>query len=200
MGLKNPLVQDYINTYDIVKYDVCGVLWGESTYEGQPYYITASTEMTDTYTINLLDGECNDFERVQFAWINSFGMFDYFTTTKRQDKGVNIRRDTFYRDGADYNSSTLSVGTTSRGWTEYSQEIERVYTSKTDFLSDEMSEYLKNLYISPSVFVRYENTDEWIPVVITDSNWQEKTFRKDKLFQHTFNWKHSHNLNSMVQL
>ena len=61
------------------------------------------------------------------------------------------------------------------------------YTANTKYLTDAESEYLKNLFISPDTRVKIDGV--WRPVILTSNTWTEKTYRKDKLFQHTIQFR-----------
>jgi len=50
--------------------------------------------------------------------------------------------------------------------------------------------------LSPDVKVRFEDDTNFYPVVLEDSQWTERTYRKDKLFQNTVTFRIAHKLNS----
>lgn len=131
------------------------------------------------------EGECNDFSPIQFSWTNSFGFKDYFAFTKRNDYNVNIERQSYNKVNTSYESTTFSVNQYDRGETVYNTSLDETYTVNTRYLTDAESTWLKNLYISSDVKVRFEGSRIFTPVIITDTTYTERTFRKDKLFQHT---------------
>ena len=63
-------------------------------------------------------------------------------------------------------------------------------------MTDAEAEYLQYLFRSADVRVQSNRfgTQEYIPVVITDASWKEKTNRVDKLFQYTVKFKIAHNI------
>lgn len=151
---------------------------------------------SQVYRIDIVNDECNDFAPVQVSWLNSKGFRDYFYFSKRTDENINISRNNYEQVEGTWTADVFAVPTYSRGNTTFSQELTKTRTINTKFLTDAEAQYLKNLYISPDVRVRYDGSTDWIPVTITDNRWTERTFRKDKLFQYTLNYEEAHKLNS----
>lgn len=143
--------------------------------------------------IDIDNGECNDFDPIQVSWVNSFGVKDYFTFQKRNDKRVNITRNEYNKTFPDWSEATYAPTVNFRGRATFNTAIQETYTANTRYLTDGESSYLQNLYVSPEVKVRFEGSNDWLPVVLTDNTYTERTFRKDKLFQHTINFKLANN-------
>lgn len=151
------------------------------------------------YRINIDDNECNDFlDNVQVRWLNSVGGTDFFSFRKRNDEAIRMTRNTYTQTNQDWAAAVWTQYPYERGSTIYNQVAEENWTANTRYLSDSESNYLKNLYMSPSVQVKigYGVEASWVPVVLTSNTWNEKTFRKDKLFQHTITFKMANNLNA----
>ena len=65
---------------------------------------------------------------------------------------------------------------------------------------DQEAELLKHLYQSAEVKVRFSTgpyANQWVPVIITSTSYNEKTYRKDRLFQYTVNFRLATNIKSM---
>ena len=148
------------------------------------------------YRINFIEDECNDYPPVQVSWLNKFGFRDYFYFSKRIDDSVNIKRNTYEQVEGTWGSSTFEVNSYDRGEKVFSQDLTIEKSINTKYLTDYEARVLKNLYLSPDVRVRYDGETEWIPIVITNNRWTERTFRKDKFFQYTLNYKEAHKINS----
>lgn len=147
------------------------------------------------YRINVEEGECNDFDLVQVKWLNSVGGTDYFTFQKRNDENITVTRNTFNKTNQDWLGTSWSNYSYDRGEAVYNQSAEVNYAANTRYLSDDESQYLKNLYLSPDVKVKFGTTGNWESAILTSNTWTEKTYRKDKLFQHTINFKLANKLN-----
>jgi hypothetical protein len=201
--------------YDEYPYDVITVQCGHNMYTGDTsnatHWFVASfvkacpadsdifwdTPISNVYRFNVDDGSCNDFEYVDVSWLNSLGFRDYFTFRKRRDYDISINRNTYQQIDGTWGGQDYEVNTYDRGEKVFSQSLQERYTINTDYLSDEEAEFLKNLYLSPDVKVRFEGETDFYPVVLEDTVWTEKTFRKDKLFQATTRFRIAHKLNSL---
>jgi hypothetical protein len=152
--------------------------------------------MSAVYRVDNVIDACNDFAPVQLSWLNSLGFRDYFYFSKRTDESINISKNNYEQVEGTWGSDTFSVPKYSRGNTTFSQDLTTKRTINTRYLSDDEAQYLKNLFISPDVRVRYDGSSEWIPVTLTNTSWTERTFRKDKFFQYTINYDEAHRINS----
>ena len=141
------------------------------------------------YRIDIDNGDCNDFDHIQVSWVNSFGFRDYYTFEKRNDYSVTTSQNTYQQLDADWAGQSIEVNSYNRGERVFNKSQVENYTANTKYLSDIESQYLKNLYLSPDVKVRFAGSTDWVPVILTDTQYTERTFRKDKLFQHTINFR-----------
>jgi hypothetical protein len=148
---------------------------------------------------NLIQEPCNDYDHIQFAWLNSLGYRDQFTFTKKNEKRINTERNNFLQEVADYNSTSYSVDKQSRGFTTYSQNIKEVWEATSGYMNDDEAKLLESMFKSPSVMVRQstgEYANQWIPINLISSSYTQKTYRKDRLFQYTVNYKLASNIKS----
>lgn len=148
---------------------------------------------------NILDEKCNDYSHIQFAWMNSLGFRDQFTFTKRNERIVNMSRNQYLKEAADFNSNSYSVDVQDRGYTTFSQKLEEVYEVQSDFMNDQEAKTLESLFISAQPMVRLTEgplANQWLPIQLISSNYIERTNRKDKLFQYTIRFRIAHNIKS----
>ena len=148
---------------------------------------------------NVLEKPCNDYDHIQFAWLNSEGFRDQFTFTKRNEKKINTNRNNYLKEVADYNANQYSVNEQSRGFTTYSQQIREVWEATSGYMNDDEAKLLESMFKSPSVNVRFSAGDyanQWIPINLISSSYTQKTQRKDRLFQYTVNYKLASNIKS----
>jgi len=148
---------------------------------------------------NIIQEPCNDYDHIQFAWLNSLGYRDQFTFTKKNEKKINTERNNFLQEVADYNSTSYAVNKQSRGFTTYSQNIKEVWEATSGYMNDKEAELLESMFKSPSVMVRFstgEYANQWIPINLISSSYTQKTYRKDRLFQYTVNYKLASNIKS----
>ena len=148
---------------------------------------------------NIIQEPCNDYDHIQFAWMNSEGYRDQFTFTKKNEKKINTKRNNFLKEVADYNATSYSVDKQSRGFTTYSQDIKEVWTATSGYMNDKEAQLLESMFKSPSVNVRFSTgayANQWIPINLISSSYTEKTYRKDRLFQYTVDYKLASNIKS----
>ena len=165
--------------------------------QGQAPLMSESAWRTQRY--NILEKPCNDYPHVQFAWLNSEGFRDQFTFTKRNEKKINTKRNNFLKEAADYNEVRYVVDEQSKGFTTYSQTIKEDWTATSGYMNDEEAANLEYMFRSPSVMVRFsvgEYANQWLPINLISSSYTEKTYRKDRLFQYTVNYKLANNIKS----
>lgn len=190
--------RNYLNEYlaGLTHYYVATYTYkgtGSCTAQGTYY---SNTPTSYVYRVDIVNDKCNDFAPVQVSWLNSLGFRDYFYFSKRTDESISIRRNDYEKVEGSWGDSSFVVNSYDRGATTFSQDLTVNRTINTRYLSDAEAQYLKNLYLSPDVRVRYDDTSEWIPITITDNVWTERTFRKDKLFQNTLRYTEAHKINS----
>lgn len=131
--------------------------------------------------LNITEPECNDFDHVQVRWKNSFGFADYFTFTKRHDKQIGVERTNYRKVQGSWSENSFTIDPNGRGMTNAANHLTYTGTLRTKYLSDQEANYLQNLIISNDVKVKIDGV--WEPVIITNSTWTERTYRKDGLFQ-----------------
>jgi len=139
---------------------------------------------------------CSDFDPIRFSWVNEYGFMDYYSFDKKNVKTVNTKRNTYLKESNDYNSNLFTVDRGSRGTTTYSQKSEETYEANTGYMTDAEAEYLQYLFRSADVRAQSNRfkTEEYLPVVLTDVRWTQKTNRTDQLFQYTVKFKLAHNI------
>ena len=152
--------------------------------------------------LNVKAADCLDYDPIRFAWLNPYGVMDYFTFKKKNVKSVNTKRNAFLKDANDYDGTTFDIDPASRGYQVYSQTIKENWTATTGYLTDQEAEYLQYLFRSADVRVvlgqnaRPGYEAQWFPVVIESTKWTEKTYQKDKLFQYEISFRLANNIKS----
>ena len=153
------------------------------------------------HRFNIIEEGCNDFPTYQFSWLNEYGFRDYYSFNKRKDRGVKINRNEYLKEAANYNATSYSVNIYDRGTTVFSQTLPEEFSAFTGFVSDADALYLEGLFISADVKVRFDDAPgaeryKWVPVSLLSSAYEEKTVRKNQLFQYDIKFKLAHNIKS----
>ena len=126
---------------------------------------------------------CGVFDPVRVSFVNQYGVKDYFTFDKRNTYTVESQRTNYQQVLGSWNSATFSIDPMGRGLRTFSTALTERMTMETDWLNDDESLYLKELYTSPHINLYYKG--QWIPAVITSKVYDEKTVARQKLYRYT---------------
>jgi hypothetical protein len=156
------------------------------------------------YFYNQCDGM--GFEKFRVTWLNRLGTWDYFNFTKKNVRKVNSKRETYQQLKGTWNETTYKKYGYQGGQKTFSTNSKEVITLQSDFVTEEVSAWLEELFTSPDVFVLQErSTDKAAglvnnilnkyvqPCVVKSSSYTKKTTANDKLKQYTLEIEMSHN-------
>ncbi len=169
------------------------------------YFISAnigynSTNLTVSKGIQVsLDGDtrfwpydeesCN-YDRVNFAFINNYGMWDYYGFNLPIKKNTNIQRKSIVKPFVDYSSTTSAYNGKRRGTQVYNTAYSDDISVSTPLISQEVANWLTQLLESPEVYLQ-EGTN-MIPIEITNSNFTHNTnARSQKAFQYEISYRYA---------
>jgi len=87
---------------------------------------------------------------------------------------IDIDRSTFLKNYGSFNSSTNLMGYDSwdKGDTVYNVNSDKVYTANSNWITEDVSNYLEEMFTSKNVYVKMDG--EWLPIVIEDTNYDKK--------------------------
>jgi len=128
----------------------------------------------------------------RFAFINKVGTWDYYTAALTKTETQTYNQDTFEQEFVNYSTTdgTVPFDKGRRGTTIYNKTIQKNFGAQTDWLTTEESEWLLELFQSPSVYVQYEGG--FVPVIITNTTAERKTNpRGQKLFTYRINYQYA---------
>jgi hypothetical protein len=143
----------------------------------------------DSFTIYKQDPTCG-FNGVRFAWINDYGVWDYYNFTLANNKNTTTTRDIYYQNFVDYSTNTNSVGYNKarRGNNIYNLPVDEEYSVVSDWIDTTTADWLAQLFYSPNVYTQVGN--EMIPIILTNTNFVAKSNpRAQKLFNYTVTYK-----------
>ncbi len=150
----------------------------------------------DKFTINKQDPNCG-YEGVRFAWINDYGVWDWFNFTLQSDKNTNLDKGIYKQTFVDYSTTTNAVdyNIRRRGNNAYYTNINENFTANSDWLTQAEADWLEPLFYSPNVYI--QDGFNMVPVIITDSQFTSKRNpRTQKNFQYTINYTLANNKRS----
>jgi hypothetical protein len=126
-------------------------------------------------------------EKVRFAWINEYGVWDYYNVYNAVKRSSNITKQNVTLPQVDYSSTSSPYNVNNRGEKNYYTEVKDTFTIETSYIGKNVSNWLEEMLESPSVYL--QRGSQFIPVVITNSNYTSNTHQaRQKLFQYTINF------------
>ena len=153
--------------------------------------------------------------RTRFAFINKFGVMDYYNVNNPVKKSSKIKRKDYTQDQLPWTTLSTTDGAifdaSKRGKDTYATTYTEQFEVTTDYLDQEYSDWLSELIESPSVFIQNEtlsnlntltqssfynerNTSPsgFTPIRIKNASYSWKTNKwKQKLFQYDIKWEFS---------
>lgn len=146
------------------------------------------TAGSDTWTFVKAE-ECN-YDRVRFAFINEYGMWDYYGFNLPIRKQTTVNRQMVTKPFVNYSSVAGDYDVNRRGKDYYNTQYNDSITVTTPYIDKTTAEWLSQLMESPSVFLQ-EGT-KFIPIIITNANYTHYTnLRGQKTFQYDITFQYS---------
>lgn len=178
-GLKNLVNGGYIDdpTADATAFYV---------YAG---YDASDEQVTTKYGYYLSD-DCK-YNPVHVYWLNQLGGWDSYSFIKRNERSIEVERKRYKAYQGDFNNATFSDPYATKNYTRELTEREPIVNTFINLTSDWLCEsefkYLKDLFISKSVWMVDDNVDGYsiVPVVVSDSNYLMKRERNSKKYNQT---------------
>jgi hypothetical protein len=150
----------------------------------------------DKFTITKQDFNCG-YAGVRFAWINDYGMWDWFNFTLQTDLNTDLERGLYQQTFVPYNTSTNDVtyNIQRRGTSTYFTNIVERYTANSDWLTQAEADWIQGMFYSPNVYI--QEGFNMIPIIITDNTFVTRTNpRTQKNFQYAVNYTLANNKRS----
>lgn len=123
-------------------------------------------------------------EKVRFAFINKYGVWDYYNNYNPVQINRNNTKQNVTTSRVDYSDISSIYNVSDVGETVYSSELRDSFSVQTAYLDKRLSNWLEELLESPSVFIQRGN--DFIPIVITNTGYVSNTNEyRQKLFQYT---------------
>jgi hypothetical protein len=129
-----------------------------------------------------VEDKCSAFEPITVSFMNAYGVKDYYTFDRRNTLTVGAQRSTYTKMLGSWNEAAFTIDPQGRGRTSFNTSATTVMQLSTDWMNDTESAWIEELFLSPSVNIYHKGV--WEPVVITSSTYEQKTFSRDKMFQH----------------
>ncbi len=135
----------------------------------------------------ILNG-CSKYDSYRVHFLNKFGGFDSFTFNKISKQNESIERKQ-YKKVYGSTSGRWSYNKYDRGAINYNTSIKDTLTLNSDWITEDESEWLEQLIVSPEVYLDINN--ELIAVNITNGSYEKKKTVNDKIFNLTIEVEYS---------
>lgn len=197
--------------------------WSRITYEiegSANNYNIGFTQVSCSFYDQVIDSSIPQFAkdyikgRTRFAFINKYGVLDYYNVVNPVKKTSRIKRKNYVKPQLPWNTLTTSSGAVFdvnlRGKDDYYTTFTDEFSVTTDYMDTANSDWLSELIESPSVFIQNEAmvnnelTDNdfyterqmipngFAPINIKNASYTWKTNKwSQKLFQYDIKWKMS---------
>ena len=150
--------------------------------------------------------------RTRFAFINKYGVMDYYNVNNPVKKSAKITRKDYTQDQLPWNTLSTTDGAVfdanKRGKDTYATTFTDQFEVTTDYLDQEYSDWLTEIVESPSVFIQSDSLNNqlnlnktnffeeraaiqngFIPINIKNASYTWRTNKfKQKLFQYDLKW------------
>jgi len=156
-----------------------------------PYYsIKLIYELTDGQFHLFKNEPCLYHEGRNFAFINKLGVFDYYRATLVDRQRESFDRKTYKAPYINYSttSGVVDYSYSRRGETQYYASFENKFEVETDWLSTEQSNWLFELFESPSVYV--QQGSDFVGIVIENASEEYRTNPAgQRMFKYTIQYR-----------
>jgi hypothetical protein len=132
-------------------------------------------------TFDIVDA-CTPFDPITVSFLNQYGVKDYYTFDRRNTRTTDTDRNNYNKTLGSWSDATFSIDQTGRGKTVFSSFATTRMQLQTNWMDDDTSKWLEELFVSPSVMIYVDG--QWEPCVITSKQYNQKTYSRDRMFQY----------------
>ena len=149
------------------------------------------TVTSETKRYNITD-ICTKTEAVRLFFLNKLGGYDGFTFKHKAKINADIKRSNYKKPQGTWSSSTaFAYGLSDRADTQYDTNIKDTITLVSDYVTEEESIWLEELFTSPDVYLDRDGVE--IPINITATSYETKQTAVAKLINYTIEFTYSYN-------
>ena len=149
---------------------------------------STNVQESEAVTFNL-DQQCSKYEPVRLHWLNRLGGVDSFNFNLKSIDKTDVKRESYHQQHHTFTGFTYDYTKASRGQTDYDIQMTEKLTVNTDYLTEDESIWMEDLFTSPVLYREVNN--ELIAMNITGKSIQKKTSLNDKLMQYKFELNYS---------
>ena len=157
-------------------------------------YDSGGNRISKAYTININCPNLKGYESIRLCWLNQWGVWDYYTFTKKSVKSISTSGTTYNQLGGTWNESRYRLDSYKGGKKSFRVNATERILMNTDFVTEDDNVMFEELINSPEVYLldgyqteSFSALNQYVtPVRLTTSSFTRKTIGNDKLLQYTF--------------
>ena len=155
----------------------------------------SSNRIAKQYTININCPDTKGFESIRLCWLNQWGVWDYYTFTKKSVRSISTKGSTYEQLAGTWNEAAYRVDSYKGGKKNFRVNATEKITMNTDYMVEDENVMFEELINSPEVYILegyqtdgiFSALNQYVkPVRLTTSSFTKKTVANDKLIQYTF--------------
>ena len=156
----------------------------------------ANSAISETITIYRQCPDLKGYEAIRLCWLNQYGVWDYYTFTKRSNRSITTQGTQYNQIEGTWNESYYQVNGYKGGKKSFRVNAMERLTINTDYVNEAEGVWFEELINSPEVYIVNGFSDivdtnttlsTYVePVRLTTSSYTRKTIANDKLMQYTF--------------
>ncbi len=163
-------------------------------------YYTVKIGSTSIYQFNLLSN-CK-YPTYTIHWLNKLGGFESYDFIKKSQKSVTIEKNDYGKlpyvmDASGNINYNTSGGVLYEDRATYSAQFTEKITLNSDWITDNEYAWLKELMLSPLVYI--EQSGYYVPIAITGTEYEEKRYIDDKMTNIVLNIEYGARLNAQYR-
>ena len=134
-------------------------------------------------------------EKTRFAWINPYGVYDYYSVYAPLRKSTEIEKEQITESRINYwmggpDASIFLDKKEGRGTADVYKKYKDIYQISTQYIPEITANWIKFMFFSPSVYIQTDNG--FVPIIITNSQYNVNTDEAaNKLFQYDIQFVYS---------
>ena len=158
-------------------------------------YASSGATMTTTYQININCPTLKGYVPIRLAWLNQWGVWDYYTFTQKSIRSLSTKGSTYTQQSGTWNESSYRINGYKGGMKSFRVNATERIKINTNFVNEAESEWFEELINSPEVYILEGYQEDGVnpllntyvtPVRLTTSSYIRKTVANDRLMQYTF--------------
>jgi|TARA_R110002020_G_scaffold101179_1_gene238609 hypothetical protein len=146
-------------------------------------------------TINIQCPDLKGYAPIRLAWLNQWGVWDYYTFNKKSVKSLSTKGTTYNQLAGTWNESAYRLDSYKGGKKSFRVNATETIKMNTDFVNEDHNTMFEELMNSPEVYIldgfqtdaAYSALNQYVtPVRLVSKSFTTKTVANDKLIQYTF--------------